>query len=73
MQKELGTEITHEKIKEYLWKTLKSGQVVPGYVSTVAVCLFPPLINSTVTDMVCFETPILDLSLCKNSAILAPS
>ncbi|KIM49193.1 hypothetical protein M413DRAFT_438358 [Hebeloma cylindrosporum] len=31
MQKELGTDITHEKIKEYLWKTLKSGQVVPGY------------------------------------------
>jgi citrate synthase len=30
MQKELGTEITEEKIKEYLWKTLKSGQVVPG-------------------------------------------
>ncbi|KDR81541.1 hypothetical protein GALMADRAFT_239546 [Galerina marginata CBS 339.88] len=31
MQKELGNDITHEKIKEYLWKTLKSGQVVPGY------------------------------------------
>jgi citrate synthase len=31
MQKELGTDITHDKIKEYLWKTLKSGQVVPGY------------------------------------------
>ncbi|PPQ74004.1 hypothetical protein CVT26_006373 [Gymnopilus dilepis] len=31
MQKELGDNITHEQIKEYLWKTLKSGQVVPGY------------------------------------------
>ncbi|KDQ60691.1 hypothetical protein JAAARDRAFT_31666 [Jaapia argillacea MUCL 33604] len=31
MQKEIGDEITHEKIKDYLWKTLKSGQVVPGY------------------------------------------
>ncbi|KAA1474939.1 citrate synthase [Dentipellis sp. KUC8613] len=31
MQKELGDNITHEHIKEYLWKTLKSGQVVPGY------------------------------------------
>ena len=32
MQNEIGTtNITHEKIKEYLWKTLKSGQVVPGY------------------------------------------
>lgn len=31
MQKEVGTEITHDTIKSYLWKTLKSGQVVPGY------------------------------------------
>ncbi|TFK55146.1 citrate synthase-like protein [Heliocybe sulcata] len=31
MQKELGDNITHDQIKEYLWKTLKSGQVVPGY------------------------------------------
>ncbi|KIL69684.1 hypothetical protein M378DRAFT_156906 [Amanita muscaria Koide BX008] len=31
MQKELGTEITPENIKDYLWKTLRSGQVVPGY------------------------------------------
>jgi citrate synthase len=31
MQKELGTNITHEDIRAYLWKTLKSGQVVPGY------------------------------------------
>ncbi|KAL1735260.1 citrate synthase-like protein [Schizophyllum commune] len=33
MQKELGSghEVSHEDIKAYLWKTLKSGQVVPGY------------------------------------------
>ncbi|KAJ6596821.1 citrate synthase-like protein [Mycena vulgaris] len=31
MQKELGNDVSHEQIKEYLWKTLKSGQVVPGY------------------------------------------
>jgi len=31
MRKELGDGITHENIKEFLWKTLKSGQVVPGY------------------------------------------
>ncbi|KAJ8700236.1 hypothetical protein PTI98_003280 [Pleurotus ostreatus] len=31
MQKELGDNVTHDQIKEYLWKTLKSGQVVPGY------------------------------------------
>jgi citrate synthase len=30
MQKEIGNDITHEKIKEYIWKTLKGGQVVPG-------------------------------------------
>jgi citrate synthase len=30
MQKELGENITLENIKDYLWKTLKSGQVVPG-------------------------------------------
>jgi len=31
MQKDIGSNITHENIKGYLWKTLKSGQVVPGY------------------------------------------
>ncbi|KAJ7774753.1 citrate synthase-like protein [Mycena metata] len=31
MQAELGSDVSHEQIKEYLWKTLKSGQVVPGY------------------------------------------
>jgi len=32
MQKEVGGDVTHDQIKEYLWKTLKSGRVVPGYV-----------------------------------------
>ncbi|KAH9951931.1 citrate synthase-like protein [Amylocystis lapponica] len=31
MQKEIGDNITHDSIKDYLWKTLNSGQVVPGY------------------------------------------
>ncbi|KAG9102667.1 hypothetical protein FRC06_001500 [Ceratobasidium sp. 370] len=31
MQKAVGEDPSHEQIKEYLWKTLKSGQVVPGY------------------------------------------
>lgn len=35
MLNELGDNITHEDIKEYLWKTLKSGQVVPGLVTNV--------------------------------------
>jgi citrate synthase len=31
MLEEIGGKVTHEQIKEYLWKTLKGGQVVPGY------------------------------------------
>ncbi|KAJ3726143.1 citrate synthase [Lentinula raphanica] len=31
MLKEVGEEVSHDIIREYLWKTLKSGQVVPGY------------------------------------------
>lgn len=34
MQKELGNNISHDNIKDFLWRTLKSGQVVPGYVPT---------------------------------------
>jgi citrate synthase len=30
MQKEIGTNVSHDNIKAYLWKTLKAGQVVPG-------------------------------------------
>ncbi|KAI0724088.1 citrate synthase-like protein [Fomitopsis betulina] len=31
MQKEIGNNVSHEDIKKFLWRTLKSGQVVPGY------------------------------------------
>lgn len=31
MRKDLGDDATHEDISNYLWKTLQSGQVVPGY------------------------------------------
>ncbi|KAF6757091.1 citrate synthase [Ephemerocybe angulata] len=31
MQSKLGEEPTDEAVKEYIWSTLKSGQVVPGY------------------------------------------
>ncbi|GLB35022.1 putative citrate synthase family protein [Lyophyllum shimeji] len=31
MQQEMGNDVSHEDIKSYLWKTLRSGQVVPGY------------------------------------------
>jgi len=29
--KELGENATDEQVKEFIWKTLKSGQVIPGY------------------------------------------
>ncbi|TPX61835.1 hypothetical protein PhCBS80983_g00774 [Powellomyces hirtus] len=31
MRDQVGNDATDEQIKEFLWKTLKSGQVVPGY------------------------------------------
>ncbi|EPT06133.1 hypothetical protein FOMPIDRAFT_1044595 [Fomitopsis schrenkii] len=37
MQKEIGSNVSHEDIKEFLWRTLKSGQVVPGQVTNPAV------------------------------------
>jgi citrate synthase len=41
MQNELGDNITHQDIKDYLWKTLKSGQVVPGLVAVFPVGFYP--------------------------------
>lgn len=29
--KELGTDVTTDQLKDFLWKTLNSGQVVPGF------------------------------------------
>ena len=43
MLKELGDDVTLENIKGYLWKTLKSGQVVPGLVANV----FPRKVPTT--------------------------
>jgi citrate synthase len=31
MQKEIGMEPSEDTIRDFLWKTLKSGQVIPGY------------------------------------------
>ena len=31
MKQSIGNDLSDEKIKEYLWSTLKAGQVVPGY------------------------------------------
>jgi citrate synthase len=39
MQKEIGDNVSHDDIKKYLWKTLKSGQVVPGHASFFVLVL----------------------------------
>ncbi|XP_003739390.1 probable citrate synthase 2, mitochondrial [Galendromus occidentalis] len=31
LQQQLGKDVSDEQLKEFVWKTLKSGQVVPGY------------------------------------------
>ena len=31
MQKEIGMDPTEETIRDFLWNTLRSGQVIPGY------------------------------------------
>jgi hypothetical protein len=31
MQEHVGTNFTHKDVSDYLWSTLKSGRVVPGY------------------------------------------
>lgn len=31
MKKAIGNDLSDEAIKDYLWQTLKAGQVVPGY------------------------------------------
>ena len=31
LRAEIGDDVTEDQLKEYIWKTLKSGRVVPGY------------------------------------------
>lgn len=31
LRAETGDDVTEDQLKEFIWKTLKSGQVVPGY------------------------------------------
>lgn len=31
LQKEVGKEVADEKLRDYIWNTLNSGKVVPGY------------------------------------------
>lgn len=72
MQKEIGGEITHEIIKEFLWKTLKSGQVVPGYAFFFASGKFSSALipHMIVMVMVYSGTQILDSWLSSSSVTL---
>ena len=71
MQKEVGDNISHENIREYLWKTLRSGQVVPGYVLASSWPISPAIPSDTA--MVFFVTLILGSSPFKNSARAVPN
>ena len=31
LQKEVGKDVSDEKLQDYIWNTLNSGRVVPGY------------------------------------------
>ena len=31
LQKEVGKDVSDEKLRDYIWNTLNSGRVVPGY------------------------------------------
>lgn len=31
LRKAIGDDVSDDQLKEFIWKTLKSGQVVPGY------------------------------------------
>ena len=73
MQKELGDNISHEHIKEFLWKTLKSGQVVPGYEELPLDERHPKLIMHIATATVFSGTQIRVSWLSRSSAIRGPS
>lgn len=71
VQKEIGNNFSHENIREYLWKTLRSGQVVPGYVPTSSQPSSPAFFPATAT--VFYVTPILGSLPFKNSARRVPN
>ena len=73
MQKELGDNISHEHIKEFLWKTLKSGQVVPGYEELPLDQQHPRLTMHIATVTAFFGTQTRVSWLSRSSAIRGPS
>lgn len=70
MQKELGDNITHDAIKESLWKTLKSGQVVPGYETRLSGIFIRILTALSVMATVSLGTRIRVSWHCSSSVIL---
>jgi hypothetical protein len=69
MQNELGDNITQQDIKDYLWKTLKSGQVVPGLVAYFFSCGVFPSKLSLATGMVSCGSRTPASSRFRSSAI----
>lgn len=73
MQKELGNNITTENIKDYLWRTLRSGQVVPGYDAPRVVSLFSLNFVYADTVMVSSVTQTLASLLSNNFVTSDPN
>ncbi|CEH19134.1 citrate synthase [Ceraceosorus bombacis] len=73
MQDKVGPNASHEQIKEYLWDTLKSGRVVPGYGHAV---LRRPDPRFTALSRFCDDRPELQQSsivqLVKKVSEVAP-
>ena len=42
LQKEIGKDMSDEKLRDYIWNTPKSGPVVPGYGHAVLRKTVPP-------------------------------
>lgn len=71
MLNEVGADVTHDQIKEYLWKTLKSGQVVPGYaIARFHLPMLTLIVVPTDTATVSCVNQIQGLSPFRSSARL---
>lgn len=56
MRSKVGEDATDEQIKEYIWSTLKGGQVVPGYGHAVlrkTVSTLCPLFSAPCLNFMC--------------------
>lgn len=76
MQESIGSDCTHEQIKAYLWETLNSGRVVPGYVPRAFVALCTPMTTPLLLvamATVSSATPIHDSPPSSSSAMSGQS